>query len=350
MDTGSIKKTACFLIGVTGQGWTRTGESFVGSVSDDPYDIRTFLKRVDGKGKLDHIGTELISTTDHTLTERGYFARPDETTRGLNSAGLGFTCAMVIENEQYEKPKDLPVYADITTQMMKSCHTVDEAITLFQSNGATFPAYSVLLTDAGGDLAHLEVGSFGISVLQRYSTGDPGYVMAVNCYRTPEYVKYNDPVSQLENKKNNNAARFERGKTLAGLYKGKFDVLALAELLSDHANRERDPIENPVLPAWGYSICNHGTRSRADYPLEDLPWGTVGSEIIQPASRTFWYTYGWPCGSKPEHDDQIFQEGSWGRYLPFDARLQSGSDEEIQRLTTNDGLLTSSGVKFLSIS
>lgn len=350
MNMRSNKKTACFLIGVTGKSWTTTGESFIGSVSDDPYDIRTYLKSINGKDNLDHIGTELISTTEHTLTERGYFARPGETTRGLNSAGLGFTCAMVIENERFKKQKNLPVYADITDYMMKNCHSVDQAIELFKSNGATYPAYSVLLTDATGDLAHLEVGSFGISVLHRFSSKEPGCVMAVNCYQTPEFIRYNDPVTQLENTNNNNAARYNRGKMLADFHKGKFDLGMLIEVLSDHSNRNRNPIENPVLPGWGYSICNHGTRRKADYPSEDLPWGTVSSEIIQPSARTFWYTYGWPCGSKPEYGDQIFQERSWGRYLPFDVRLVSKNSEEVQRLTTNDGLLTSDGVKYLAIS
>lgn len=31
----------CFLIGVTGKGFSKTGEALLGSVSDDPYDVRT---------------------------------------------------------------------------------------------------------------------------------------------------------------------------------------------------------------------------------------------------------------------------------------------------------------------
>lgn len=65
----------------------------------------------------------------------------------------------------------------------------------------------------------------------------------------------------------------------------------------------------------GYSICNHGTRHQETYPHEDLPWGTVSAEIMQPAQRLFWYAYGWPCGERPKYGDQIYQDRSWGSFL-----------------------------------
>ena len=34
----------CFLIGAAGPGETAMGEALLGGVSDDPYDIRTFLR------------------------------------------------------------------------------------------------------------------------------------------------------------------------------------------------------------------------------------------------------------------------------------------------------------------
>ena len=71
----------CFLIGVTGPGITKNGDAFIGSVSDDPYDIRTFLRSVKSADSQAHIGTELVSTTEHNLVERGYFANPGETLR-----------------------------------------------------------------------------------------------------------------------------------------------------------------------------------------------------------------------------------------------------------------------------
>ena len=96
----------CFLIGVTGLGISSNGEALIGSVSDDPYDVRTFVRTVKPAGLQAHIGTELVSTTDHTLVERGYFVDPGETTRGVNESGLAFTCAMVFEKESGEEKSE----------------------------------------------------------------------------------------------------------------------------------------------------------------------------------------------------------------------------------------------------
>jgi hypothetical protein len=332
----------CFLIGVTGPGVSARGEALIGSVSDDPYDIRTFLKLVKPAGFQAHLGTELISTTEHTLTERGYFAHPGETTRGLNKSGLAFTCAMVFEKESTEKTSQAILFADLTHKMMLQCETVVDAIDLFHSAGATTPAYSVLLADARGDLAHMEVGTFGISVNHHYSHQNPGMVFAVNCYLSQKLVNHNDPKSVIEDRENNNQARRERGQQLARELRGALDVAALVRILSDHANGERDPLDNPLLEAWGYSICNHGTRHQDTYPPENLPWGTVSAEIMQPSQKLFWYAYGWPCGRKPEYGDQIYQDNSWGKFLPFGFPGRSG-EEEVTVLVTTEGEITPAG-------
>ena len=342
----SHQNVGCFLIGVTGPGFSIRGDALLGSVSDDPYDVRTFLKAVYPENSLSHIGTELISTTEHTLTDRGYFARPGETTRGINESGLAFTCAMVLEDETIERTLKLTPYADITEKMMKACRTVADAIDLFQSAKAVTPAYSVLLADAKGDLAHLEVGNFGINVNHHYTHENPGAVFAVNCYLSQCLVNYNAPHTLITDPENNNQARRERGKALAQKLKGEFDPASLAILLSDHANRDRDPTKNPLLAAWGYSICNHGTRSQDTYPKEDLPWGTVSAEILQPSEKSFWYAYGWPCGQEPEHGDQIFQENSWGKFIPFTFPSHPSNKTEISKLSTPEGEITKPGFHF----
>lgn len=336
----------CFLIGVTGPGFTANGQALVGSVSDDPYDVRTFLRAVTPADALAHIGTELVSTSEHTLTERGYFAAPGETTRGVNTAGLAFTCAMVIEDETAQKTREATPYRDVTEKMMRTCHSVDDVIDLFQTAGATDPAYSVLLADAKGQLAHLEVGTFGINVNHRYSREKPGAVFAVNCYLSQRLTGYNAPQTRIENTKNNNRARRERGTQLANQLRGELDVHTLARILSDHANRERDPLENPILNAWGYSICNHGTRSKDTYPHEDLPWGTVSAEILQPSGQVFWYAYGWPCGEQPQYGDQILQEKSWGKFVPFGFTQSDRAGRQTTALTTTDGEITPGGLQW----
>lgn len=229
--------------------------------------------------------------------------------------------------------------------MMTSCRTVADAIDLFQSAGASTPPFSILLADAKGDLAHVEAGAFGISVNHHYSRENPGMVFAVNCYLSQKLANFNAPDSVIENTRNNNLARRERGKQLAKGLKGSLDVTSLARILSDHANRERDPMDNPLLPAWGYSICNHGTRYQDTYPHEDLPWGTVSAEIMQPSQRLFWYAYGWPCGERLEYGDQIYQDRSWGRFVPFGFGAGDAEDEEITVFATVEGEITSTGLQ-----
>ena len=335
----------CFLIGVTGPGISKNGDALIGSVSDDPYDIRTFLRAVKPANSQAHIGTELVSTTEHNLVERGYFANTGETTRGLNESGLAFTCAMVIEKEGAEKTPGSISFADLTMKMMKRCETVADAIDLFQSAVANTPAYSILLADAKGDLAHLEAGTFGVNVNHHYTRNNPGMVFAVNCYLSQKLINYNAPHTVIENTRNNNLARRERGKQMALELRGNLDVTGLARILSDHSNRERDPMDNPILEAWGYSICNHGTRHQETYPHENLPWGTVSAEIMQPSQKLFWFAYGWPCGQQPEFGDQIHQEKSWGKFVPFGFDSADGGKGKITLLATVDGELTPAGLR-----
>jgi Acyl-coenzyme A:6-aminopenicillanic acid acyl-transferase len=324
----------CFLIGATGKGFSKNGDALLGSVSDDPYDVRTFMKRVKPSGCLAHLGTELISTTTKTLKDRGYFANSGETTRGINEAGLAFTCALIIEDETIPKELEAAPFVDLTTYLMNHCNSVQEGLELFASKAAIAPAYSVLLADAKGDLAHIEVGSFGIAVHDHYTSAKPGMVFAVNCYLSQKLAKFNAPNALISNKKNNNQARRERGKELIAQLQREIDVETLEKVLSDHQNRDRDPTENPILPGWGYSICNHGTLKEAN--MEDLPWGTVSAEILQPSKKQFWYAYGWPCGGKPEYRDQLYQDHSWGKFVPFSFDAIQ-TDQETTPLTTPYG-------------
>lgn len=337
----------CFLIGSTGIGNTSDGNAIIGSVSDDPYDIRTFLRIVSPGQGQPHIGTELISTTEHSLTERGYFAKPGETTRGINQAGLAFTCAMIIEDETMSRLEVTTQYSALTETILRDCANVREAIDVFKAAGKVRPAYTVLLADAAGGLAQLEVGSFGVNVNHLFSRGEPGNVFSVNCYVSSALEPFNASHTKLENESNNNNKRLLRGQQLAHNYPSSITVQALASILSDHANREIDPMQNPILEGWGYSICNHGTRSRDDFPQENLPWGTVSSEILEPSPGRFWYAYGWPCGEEPGYGDQIYQQNSWGRFLPFRIPKLIRKNQ-ILPLTSVEGVVTVVGARQLA--
>jgi hypothetical protein len=341
-----INQMGCFLLGATGNGFTTDGNAIIGSVSDDPYDIRTFLREMRPEKSLPHIGTELVSTSEHTLSERGYFARPGETTRGLNQAGLAFTCAMIIEDETIPRDKSASNFADLTEKILKECLTIEDAISIFEIAQKVNPAYTILLADAQGGLAQLEVGNYGISVNHVYSKEKPGIVFSVNCYVSELLKKFNAPHTDLLYEENNNKVRLSRGRQLSQDFEGHINVFSVSKILSDHANNDLNPLNNPILEGWGYSICNHGTKYQDNYLYENLPWGTVSAEIIEPSKGNFWYAYGWPCGLQPEHGDQIFQEYSWGKFFPF--RLTKGNGTEtIIPLTTIEGSITSAGVRSL---
>ena len=149
----------------------------------------------------------------------------------------------------------------------------------------------------------------------------------------------------VQNIKPKSLIHFSPPKQMAKELRGKLDVTVLARILSDHSNRERDPMDNPILEAWGYSICNHGTRHQDTYPHENLPWGTVSAEIMQPSKKLFWFAYGWPCGEQPEFGDQIHQEKSWGKFIPFGFHLSEAGNNKNTVLATVDGDLTPAGLE-----
>lgn len=308
---------ACFLIGVTGKTYTTNGEALLGSVSDDPYDIRTFVRSLHPLNRIAHVGTELVATRPPSFEERGYFCKKGDTSRGINSAGLAFTCAMLFENKGQSKKPNPISFSLLTKQMMEECCSVNEAIDLMNEAGAVDPPFSVLLADSMGAIAHIEAGGFGVEVIHHYDKERPGAIFAVNCYQSKRKMKYNDPSAVLDNSMNNNGARLQRGRELCEKWKGNIDVDKIADILSDHANRECDPLTNILIEAWGFSICNHGTRQNNDLHNPQLPWGTVSAEILQPSIKTLFYCYGWPCGEKPEYGDQLYQENSWGSFHPF---------------------------------
>lgn len=216
-------------------------------------------------------------------------------------------------------------FCNLSERMMKDCSSVEDALQLLEATPSVSPAFSVLLADAFGDLAHVEVGLFGTAVHQRFSKEKPGLAFAVNCYQSQELKHFNDPAAELQAEENNNGCRLARGRQLAAELRGKLDVAAFRAILSDHGNRERNPEENPLLKWWGYSICNHGTRKNHSYDATAAPWGTVSAEVFQPSLRALHYNYGWACGEKAEFGDQLFQSRSWSHFCtfvsPFDGQL-----------------------------
>eukprot|EP00928_Gymnodinium_smaydae_P061558 TRINITY_DN45604_c0_g1_i1.p1 TRINITY_DN45604_c0_g1~~TRINITY_DN45604_c0_g1_i1.p1 ORF type:complete len:386 (-),score=34.96 TRINITY_DN45604_c0_g1_i1:321-1430(-) len=358
----------CFLVGATGPGVTSSGEAILGSVSDDPYLFRTFVRVQQPKPSeqkaerphLCHLGTELCYATRGPGVPAWiedlpppFEVQPGQPSRGVNAAGLAFTCALAIERPAPGNARSSTItFAELSSRMMTECRNVGEAVEMLLGAGTVQPAMSVLLADADGGLAQVEVGGFGAAVHKRYSKENPGVVIAVNCYQCEEFVEFNKDEAQLHHDSNNNGARLRRGWALVQSHMGRLDVSTFACILSDHNNADVDCATNPLLPWWGYSICNHGTKRQAEYSVSIPPWGTVSAEILQPSRFALHYCYGWPCGHEPECSDQLFQSNSWGRFEAFalPASINSidahGRTEEVWQCTTLDGLVTNTGDLF----
>ena len=146
-------------------------------------------------------------------------------------------------------------FHELSKRMMDDCSSVTEALEVLGSVKAVSPAFSILLADAKGDLAHVEFGSHGLELHERFDRENPGVVMAVNCYQS-KLKGFNDPKASLNVCENNNGCRLKRGRHLAEAFKGQIDVMALRSILSDHENRDRSCSENPLIKWWGYSICH----------------------------------------------------------------------------------------------
>jgi hypothetical protein len=341
-------------MGATGPGVTTTGEALIGGVSDDPYLFRTFVRVVQNPNTPAHIGTELRYVDDAPACHNHlppFEVEAGQPSRGVNAAGLAFTCALVIEHVPQNNVVSSTTFAALSHRMMNECSFVEEVIVLFQAAGAITPAFSVLLADAAGDLAHIEVGTHGISVLHRYSRKQPGIVIAVNCYQSPHLIPFNKPEAQLINDRNNNGFRLRRGWELAKQHRGAIDVDVIGKyFLSDHQNKHLDCANNPLIKWWGYSICNHGTNRKL-YDESEPSWGTVSAEILKPSRSALHYCYGWPCGEKPMYpDDQVYQNGSWGCFVPFTVKADSLNSTTTQKViiecTTIRGAITKDGDVF----
>ena len=172
----NFSSLGCFLIGATGNLYTSDGEALLGSISDNPYDVRTFVRSVYPEGGLAHIGTELAVTRPPSFAERGYFCREGDTTRGVNVAGLSFTSALLFENESQPRRQNAVSFSLLSSQLMDECSNVAEAVRLFQNAGAVTPPFSVLLADSEGAIAHFEAGSFGVEVVNHFTKENPGAV------------------------------------------------------------------------------------------------------------------------------------------------------------------------------
>ena len=154
-----------------------------------------------------------------------------------------------------------------------------------------------LMADAEGEVALIEVSTQSMHVETRTRDG----WLARSNHWVSEEMSYK---GRSSGEQSSSQVRLKRATELMGNGEGRIDVAYLSDLYRDHE----------TLAETGWSICAHGHTKSSDGERS----GTVSSEIVEPASRTLSYCYGWPCGGPVSYPgEQDYQEYSWGQYLPF---------------------------------
>jgi hypothetical protein len=330
----------CTNIGATGEAAAPAGRAYIGSVSDDPYDIRTKVVVRRPAGGHAYVGTHLQPLAAAASAQAYSDSVSGAPTRGLNQAGLAFTWTLAVERKDTPNPEGAMKPHDVWAEVMTRSATVDEALELLENLPRGF-AGAGMLADRDGRLALVEIGRKRINVTKRLTALPGGTAVNVNCWVGMQ-AEEGDPQVALDNPKVPNQSRYQRANELLGQAAGPIDLAAMARLLSDHAHKDRFAGENPWIPGHGYSICNHGSLHGASFDPAKPAWGTVSAEIIDPAGGVFWYTYGWPCGEAPEHGDQLLQERAWGIFIGFPIAALPAGD-----YTTLTGELTPLAISHL---
>lgn len=301
----------------------------LGSVSDDPYDIRTSVLVEHTPGKLKHVATELSSVSRTGMTERGYVVAEGERGRGVNESGFGLNWSFVQQEGYAPVPGGL-TSGQFSRLLLSTCSSVEQALAILDTEPRDFSGV-YFFADAGGAMAQVEIGRGIYEVTQRHSTPDGGSGFNVNCYQVLKDKQY--PNGSMDVMAAPNYLRHKAGTARLAEIGGQGDLQDVARILADHQYLELPSAEESwIWPGHGFSVCNHGTL-----------FGTVSAEIIDPSTRTLWYCFGWACGQPPTFEGQVYQDRSWGKFLAFNVdALPPGY------YTTPTGELTSLGVKHLN--
>jgi hypothetical protein len=306
---------ACTIGAATGSA-TRDGDPLVFSNSDDPFTTRTRLAVVEPKSGYRFIGTQIISPPPSMPFDQMY-------TRGLNEAGFAYTWASVNPETEptFEEAVGIP-YNQFGTLLLSRAATVSDAIALLDAYPRAYHG-NFLVADAAGEIALVEISTLSYHVETRLIDGAFA--------RTNHWISGEMAATGTAEPHASSAWRYQRACELVRELTGSFDAEAARRITADHAGQD----------TAGYSICAHGGGGDPNWLYRG---GSVSSEIIEPRLRRFWYCYGWPCGSTPEDADrQVYQDRSWGSYLPFDLALLEPGE-----YVTIDGRLTARAVEYLA--
>jgi acyl-CoA:6-aminopenicillanic acid acyl transferase len=305
---------ACTIGGATGSA-TRDGAPIIFSNSDDPFTTRTRLVVVEPADGYTFIATQIVSPPPPVSFNQMH-------TRGLNAAGLAYSWASVapISEPTSDQAIGIPYY-QFGRLVLSQARTVADVIAILDRYPRAYHG-NFLFADAEGTVALIEISTRTFHVETQITDGA---FARTNHWISPRMTAIGgDQVRQASHE------RYERASALIAAQSGSIDRESLARIASDHHG----------LDTSGISICAHGN---APGPRHHRG-GTVSSEIAEPRKGRFWYCYGWPCGSAPDDPDlQVYQDRSWGVYLPFDlAALEPGE------YVTIDGRLTARAIAYLA--
>ena len=305
----------CTNIGAAGRSVGSSGKVYIGSVSDDPYDIRTRVIVRRPKDGYAYIGTDLVPLDAGGSAKEYAASVGGAPTRGLNEKGLAFTWALAFERTDTKPPEGALKPHEAWDLVLKRCGTVGEALEVLESLPRDFGA-SAMLADSQGNLALVEAGRHEFAVPQLLSAANGGTAVNVNCWIAMQ-AEHGNPMANMDSPTASNQTRYSQAVSRMASTDGHVDFASMKSILSDHAHRGRFAGENTMVRGHGFSICNHGSMHRSKFDAQDPPWGSVSAEIIDPVDGVFWYTYGWPCGDAPEYGDQMLQDRSWGGFVGF---------------------------------
>jgi len=313
------KNLHCTLAGATGTA-TVDGHPLIASTSDDPFTIRTRLVVVAPSQGYKFIATQIDSLPGTAIVEFQHMHG-----RGVNERGFAYTWSGAPPNPEHEpdysQAYGLP-FQQFGRLLLSGAQSVNEAIELLKSNPRAIHG-NFLFADASGEVALVEVSTHSLNVETRIHDG---WLGRTNHWISPQMAR----IGHYSGDKDSSTVRLDRIRALLEEGSGQLDVEFLARCFRDHATLEKT--------TW--SICAHGHNGSPD----GICSGTVSSEIIQPAARTMYYCYGWPCGGQVAYPDaQLYQDRSWGYYLPFHL-----DDLEPGEYVTMDGRLTPLGIHYVA--
>jgi hypothetical protein len=111
----------CTNVAAAGKSVRTAGAVYIGSVSDDPYDIRTRVVVERTPHAYAYLGTDLVPLSAATSAAEYAASTSGAPTRGLNECGLAFTWAYAWEKPENKPP---PGGSRRTRRGARSCEAV----------------------------------------------------------------------------------------------------------------------------------------------------------------------------------------------------------------------------------